>query len=175
MGLKDLVSKKPTTLYFDGSYYDTIDELLADCQIDKADYNNERSAHRDWEPVNVVDNLVKNKKGVLPSKIKAIKAAEEKAAALKAAAEAKAAQEARIAAEKAAEEAKKAEEVKVETPVVEEPKVEAEVIPETVATAPVDAPILNEEVMPKKTRKKKEVVEETPAEPAAEPTIEGLD
>ena len=95
MGLKDLVSKKPTTLYFDGSYYDTIDELLADCQIDKADYNNERSAHRDWEPVNVVDNLVKNKKGVLPSKIKAIKAAEEKAAALKAAAEAKAAQEAR--------------------------------------------------------------------------------
>jgi len=106
MGLKDLVSKKPTTLYFDGSYYDTIDELLADCQIDKADYNNERSAHRDWEPVNVVDNLVKNKKGVLPSKIKAIKAAEEKAAALKAAAEAKAAQEARIAAEKAAEEAR---------------------------------------------------------------------
>lgn len=76
---------------------------------------------------------------------------------------------------KKAEETKKAEEVKVETPVVEEPKVEAEVIPETVATAPVDAPILSEETQPKKTRKKKEVVIETPAEPAAEPTIEGLD
>lgn len=80
-----------------------------------------------------------------------------------------------LKAKKAAEEAKKAEEIKVETPVVEEPKVEAEVIPETVATAPVDAPILNEEVKPKKTRKKKEVVEETPAEQATEPTIEGLD
>jgi hypothetical protein len=80
-----------------------------------------------------------------------------------------------LKAKKAAAEAKQAEEVKVETPVVEEPKVEAEVIPETVATAPVDAPILNEETQPKKTRKKKEVVVETPAEPAAEPTIEGLD
>ena len=80
-----------------------------------------------------------------------------------------------LKAKKAAEEAKKTEEVKVETPVVEEPKVEAEVIPETVATAPVDAPILIEETQPKKTRKKKEVVVETPAEPAAEPTIEGLD
>jgi hypothetical protein len=58
-----------------------------------------------------------------------------------------------------------------ETPVQEE----APVIPETVATAPVDAPILNEETQPKKTRKKKEVVVETPAEPSAEPTIEGLD
>ena len=80
-----------------------------------------------------------------------------------------------LKAKKAAEEAKKAEEIKVETPVVEEPKVEAEVIPETVSTAPTDAPILNEEVKPKKTRKKKEIVEEAPAEPAAEPTIEGLD
>jgi len=76
-----------------------------------------------------------------------------------------------LKAKKAAEEAKKAEEVKVETPVVEEQKVEAEVIPETVATAPVDAPILNEETQPKKTRKKKEVV----VEPAPEQTIEGLD
>ena len=80
MGLMDRV-KKPTTLYYDGSYYDTIDDLLEECQIDKNDYNNERSMHRDWDPVNVVDNLVKNKKGVLPSKTKAIKAAEEKAAA----------------------------------------------------------------------------------------------
>ena len=58
---------------------------------------------------------------------------------------------------------------KEETPVLtEEPKVEAEVIPETVTTVTEDAPVLNEEVQPKKTKKKK-------AEPVAEPTIDGLD
>lgn len=44
---------------------------------------------------------------------------------------------------------------KEETPVLtEEPKVEAEVIPETVTTVAEDAPVLNEEVQPKKTKKK---------------------
>ena len=64
---------------------------------------------------------------------------------------------------------KEAEEKKEETPVLtEEPKVEAEVIPETVRTVTEDAPVLNEEAQPKKTKKKK-------AEPVAEPTIDGLD
>ena len=58
---------------------------------------------------------------------------------------------------------------KEETPVLtEEPKVEAEVIPETVTTVAEDAPVLNEETQPKKTKKKK-------AEPVVEPTIDGLD
>lgn len=71
---------------------------------------------------------------------------------------------AELKAKKAAEEAKKEE-----TPVLtEEPKVEAEVIPETVTTVAEDAPILNEETQPKKTKKKK-------AEPVVEPTIDGLD
>ena len=72
---------------------------------------------------------------------------------------------------KEAEEAKKeAEEVKKEeTPVpTEEPKVEAEVIPETVTTVTEEAPVLNEETQPKKTKKKK-------TETVAEPTIDGLD
>lgn len=68
---------------------------------------------------------------------------------------------AELKAKKAAEEAKKEE-----TPVVEEPK--AEVIPETVTTVAEDAPILNEETQPKKTKKKK-------TETVAEPTIDGLD
>ena len=64
---------------------------------------------------------------------------------------------------------KEAEAKKEETPVLtEEPKVEAEVIPETVTTVAEDAPILNEETQPKKTKKKK-------TEPVAEPTIDGLD
>ena len=64
---------------------------------------------------------------------------------------------------------KEAEANKEETPVLtEEPKVEAEVIPETVTTVTEDATVLNEEVQPKKTKKKK-------AEPVAEPTIDGLD
>ena len=64
---------------------------------------------------------------------------------------------------------KESESKKEETPVLtEEPKVEAEVIPETVTTVTEDAPVLNEEVQPKKTKKKK-------AEPVAEPTIDGLD
>ena len=64
---------------------------------------------------------------------------------------------------------KEAEANKEETPVLtEEPKVEAEVIPETVTTVAEDAPVLNEETQPKKTKKKK-------AEPVAEPTIDGLD
>ena len=64
---------------------------------------------------------------------------------------------------------KEAEAKKEETPVLtEEPKVEAEVIPETVTTVAEDAPLLNEEAQPKKTKKKK-------AEPVAEPTIDGLD
>lgn len=72
-------------------------------------------------------------------------------------------------------EAKKADEEakKEETPVLtEEPKVEAEVIPETVTTVAEDAPVLNEEAHPKKTKKKKT---EPVAEPVAEPTIDGLD
>ena len=64
---------------------------------------------------------------------------------------------------------KEAEEQKAEAPVLtEEPKVEAEVIPETVTTVAEDAPVLNEETQPKKTKKKK-------AETVAEPTIDGLD
>ena len=64
---------------------------------------------------------------------------------------------------------KEAEAKKEETPVLtEEPKVEAEVIPETVTTVAEDAPVLNEEVQPKKTKKKK-------TEPVTEPTIDGLD
>ena len=70
---------------------------------------------------------------------------------------------AELKAKKEAEAAKKEE-----TPVVEEPKVEAEVIPETVTTVVEDAPVLNEETQPKKTKKKK-------AEPVVEPTIDGLD
>ena len=64
---------------------------------------------------------------------------------------------------------KEAEANKEETPVLtEEPKVEAEVIPETVTTVAEDAPVLNEETQPKKTKKKK-------TETVAEPTIDGLD
>lgn len=64
---------------------------------------------------------------------------------------------------------KEAEAKKEETPVLtEEPKVEAKVIPETVTTVTEDAPVLNEEAQPKKTKKKK-------AEPVTEPTIDGLD
>ena len=64
---------------------------------------------------------------------------------------------------------KEAEANKEETPVLtEEPKVEDEVIPETVTTVAEDAPVLNEETQPKKTKKKK-------AETVAEPTIDGLD
>ena len=64
---------------------------------------------------------------------------------------------------------KEAEAKKTEAPVLtEEPKVEAEVIPETVTTVAEDAPVLNEETQPKKTKKKK-------TEPVAEPTIDGLD
>lgn len=58
---------------------------------------------------------------------------------------------------------------KEETPVItDEPMVEAEVIPETVKTVDEDAPVLNEETHPKKTKKKK-------VETVAEPTIDGLD
>ncbi len=64
---------------------------------------------------------------------------------------------------------KEAEAKKEEAPVLtEEQKVEAEVIPETVTTVAEDAPILNEETQPKKTKKKK-------SEPVVEPTIDGLD
>lgn len=67
-----------------------------------------------------------------------------------------------LKAKKEAEAAKKAE-----APVLtEEPK--AEVIPETVTTVAEDAPFLNEETQPKKTKKKK-------AETVVEPTIDGLD
>lgn len=70
--------------------------------------------------------------------------------------------------------AKKETEAKKEetTVLTEEPKVEAEVIPETVTTVAEDAPVLNEETHPKKTKKKKT---EPVAEPVAEPTIDGLD
>ena len=70
-----------------------------------------------------------------------------------------------LKAKKEAEAAKKEE-----TPVVEEPK--AEVIPETVTTVAEDAPVLNEETQPKKTKKKKS---EPVVETVAEPTIDGLD
>lgn len=64
---------------------------------------------------------------------------------------------------------KESEAQKAEAPVLtEEPKVEAEVIPETVTTVAEDAPVLNEETQPKKTKKKK-------AETVDEPTIDGLD
>ena len=64
---------------------------------------------------------------------------------------------------------KEAETKKEEIPVLtEEPKVEAEVIPETVTTVAEEAPVLNEETQPKKTKKKK-------TETVAEPTIDGLD
>lgn len=69
-----------------------------------------------------------------------------------------------LKAKKEAEAAKK-EEAPVLT---EEPKVEAEVIPETVTTVAEDAPVLNEETHPKKTKKKK-------SETVVEPTIDGLD
>ena len=72
-----------------------------------------------------------------------------------------------IAVLKAKKEAEAAK--KEEAPVLtEEPKVEAEVIPETVTTVAEDAPVLNEETQPKKTKKKK-------TEPVVEPTIDGLD
>ena len=66
--------------------------------------------------------------------------------------------------------AKKEVEAKKEetTVLTEEPKVEAEVIPETVTTVAEDAPVLNEETQPKKTKKKK-------TETVDEPTIDGLD
>ncbi len=68
---------------------------------------------------------------------------------------------------------KEAEAKKDEAPVLtEEPKVEAEVIPETVTTVAEDAPVLNEETQPKKTKKKKA---EPVVETVAEPTIDGLD
>ena len=70
-----------------------------------------------------------------------------------------------LKAKKEAEAAKKEE-----TTVVEEPK--AEVIPETVTTVAEDAPVLNEETQPKKTKKKKA---EPVVETVAEPTIDGLD
>ena len=70
-----------------------------------------------------------------------------------------------LKAKKEAEAAKKEE-----TPVVEEPK--AAVIPETVTTVAEDAPVLNEETQPKKTKKKKA---EPVVETVAEPTIDGLD
>lgn len=74
-----------------------------------------------------------------------------------------------LKAKKETEAAKKIEEAKVETPVLtEEPKEEAEVIPETVTTVAEEAPILNEETQPKKTKKKK-------AETVDETTIDGLD
>ena len=64
---------------------------------------------------------------------------------------------------------KEAKAKKEETSVLtEEPKVESEIIPETVTTVVEDAPVLNEDTQPKKTKKKK-------AEPVTEPTIDGLD
>ena len=70
MGIKDVIDtvKKPTTLFFDGEYYDSVDELLAACNITRADYTQVKATHRDWDAMNVVDFLVKSNKGVLPSK-----------------------------------------------------------------------------------------------------------
>jgi len=70
MGIKDVIEtvKKPTTLFFDGDYYNSVDELLAACNISRADYTQVKATHRDWDAMNVVDFLVKSNKGVLPSK-----------------------------------------------------------------------------------------------------------
>lgn len=70
MGIKDVIEtvKKPATLFFDGEYYDSVDELLAACNITRADYTQVKATHRDWDAMNVVDFLVKSNKGVLPSK-----------------------------------------------------------------------------------------------------------
>ena len=70
MGIKDVIEtvKKPATLFFDGEYYDSVDELLAACNISRADYTQVKATHRDWDAMNVVDFLVKSNKGMLPSK-----------------------------------------------------------------------------------------------------------
>lgn len=70
MGIKDVIEtvKRPATLFFDGEYYDSVDELLAACNITRADYTQVKATHRDWDAMNVVDFLVKSNKGVLPSK-----------------------------------------------------------------------------------------------------------
>ena len=85
MGIKDVIDtvKKPTTLFFDGDYYNGVDELLAACNISRADYTQVKATHRDWDAINVVDFLVKSNKGVLPSKNPSYKAAKEAAAAAK--------------------------------------------------------------------------------------------
>ena len=85
MGIKDVIEtvKKPTTLFFDGDYYNGVDELLAACNISRADYTQVKATHRDWDAINVVDFLVKSNKGVLPSKNPSYKAAKEAAAAAK--------------------------------------------------------------------------------------------
>jgi len=70
MGIKDVIEtvKRPTTLFFDGEYYNSVDDLLAACNITRADYTQVKATHRDWDAMNVVDFLVKSNKGVLPSK-----------------------------------------------------------------------------------------------------------
>ena len=61
MGIKDVIDtvKKPTTLFFDGEYYSSVDELCTACNIQRADYTQVKATHRDWDAMNVVDFLVK--------------------------------------------------------------------------------------------------------------------
>ena len=95
MGIKDVIDtvKKPTTLFFDGEYYSSVDELCTACNIQRADYTQVKATHRDWDAMNVVDFLVKSNKGVLPSKNPDHKAKMAAAAAEAAVAAAKAAEE----------------------------------------------------------------------------------
>ena len=180
MGIKDVIDnvKKPTTLFFDGEYYSSVDELLDACNISRNDYTQVRAAHRDWDPGNVVDFLVKTNKGILPSKNTERKSKLDAEAAEKAA---------KVAADKAAkEEAPKdeyvpkfsetrdfskpqVEEVKEEAPapVVEEVKEEAPAVEEAPAPAveevkEEEVPVVKEEPVVEEV--KEEAVEATPSE-----------
>ena len=180
MGIKDVIDnvKKPTTLFFDGEYYSSVDELLDACNISRNDYTQVRAAHRDWDPGNVVDFLVKTNKGILPSKNTERKSKLDAEAAEKAA---------KVAADKAAkEEAPKdeyvpkfsetrdfskpqVEEVKEEVPapVVEEVKEEAPAVEEAPAPAveevkEEEVPVVKEEPVVEEV--KEEAVEPTPSE-----------
>ena len=175
MGIKDVIDtvKKPTTLFFDGEYYSSVDELCTACNIQRADYTQVKATHRDWDAMNVVDFLVKSNKGVLPSKNPDHKARVAAAAAEAAVAAAQAAQEKAKAAE---EKAKVAEEKVKET---EAKAAAAPVAPETPATKEepkkeeAPAPVVEEKVEEPKVEEV--VVEETPAAEAPkveEPKVE---
>ena len=167
MGIKDVIDnvKKPTTLFFDGEYYSSVDELLDACNISRNDYTQVKAAHRDWDAMNVVDFLVKTNKGVLPSKNSVRKTKLEAEAAEKAAKDAE---------EKAAKEAKEAEKDEYvpkfsETRDFSKPQVEetpAPVVEEVKEEAP--APVV-EEV---KEEAPAPVVEEVKEEETPAPIVE---